>query len=50
MGMFYFLLRCPHCGHGMRYHTDTNILSDKRKRCVYCGKSFGAREHVVKKE
>ncbi|NQU79201.1 hypothetical protein HQ545_05540 [Candidatus Woesearchaeota archaeon] len=45
---FYFLLRCPGCGHNMKYHTITRILSDKRKSCVYCGRSFKVKEHVLK--
>ncbi|MBU2560886.1 MAG: hypothetical protein KKD17_01215 [Nanoarchaeota archaeon] len=48
MPKFYFLLKCPGCGHDMLYHTDSRILSDKRKSCVYCGRSFKAKEHVVK--
>ncbi|MFC1741233.1 hypothetical protein ACFL3V_01725 [Nanoarchaeota archaeon] len=47
MGKFYFKLKCPKCGHKMLYHTDTKILSDKRKSCVYCGKSFKVKEHIV---
>jgi transposase-like protein len=48
MQRFYFLLKCPKCGHGMKYHTDTKILSDKRKRCVYCGRNFKVKDHVLK--
>lgn len=42
-----FLLRCPHCKNTMKYHTDTTILADKRKQCVYCPKSFGVRQNLV---
>lgn len=48
MSRFYFLLRCPKCGHDMLYHTATNVLSDKRKSCVYCGRNFKAKDHIVK--
>ena len=48
MSAFYFLLRCPGCGHDMKYHTGTRVLAEKRKRCVYCGRSFRVRDHVVK--
>ena len=50
MTKFYFLLKCPKCGHSMRYHTTTRVLSDRRKSCVYCGKSFKVKEHVLKEE
>ncbi len=45
-----FLLKCPHCGNQMKYGTEDNELLDKRKACVYCGKSYKVREHIVKKE
>lgn len=48
MHSFFFVLRCPKCGHDMKYHTPTRILTDKRKRCVYCGSSFKVRENMVK--
>ncbi|MBW2971432.1 hypothetical protein KY359_00200 [Candidatus Woesearchaeota archaeon] len=48
MEKFYFLLRCPGCGHDMKYHTTTKVLSDRRKSCVYCGRSFKAKDHLVK--
>lgn len=50
MVKFYFLLRCPGCGHDMRYHTDTRVLPGKRKSCVYCGRSFTVKDHVVREE
>jgi len=44
-----FLLQCPNCKNKMKYQ-NTGLLSEKkRKRCVYCGKSFTARSRVVKK-
>lgn len=45
---YYFLVKCPGCGNNMKFHTDTKILADKRKRCVYCGKSFKVKEHILK--
>ena len=41
-----FLLRCPHCKNDMKYHTDA--LTDKRKKCVYCPKSFVVRPNVLR--
>lgn len=43
-----FLLRCPHCKNDMKYATNTQILADKRKKCVYCPKSFGVKDNVLK--
>ena len=48
MNHFYFLVRCPKCGHKMKYMTDSKILSGKSKRCVYCGRSFAVKDRVVK--
>ncbi|MFH1133254.1 MAG: hypothetical protein V1735_02090 [Nanoarchaeota archaeon] len=42
------LLRCPHCGHDQKYLTATMLLREKRRRCVYCGRSFGVADHIVK--
>ncbi|MEK6886995.1 MAG: hypothetical protein AABW88_04125 [Nanoarchaeota archaeon] len=42
-----FLLQCPKCKSRMKYATDTLLLQDKRKICVYCNKSFKAKEQVV---
>jgi len=43
-----YLLQCPECKNRMKYAT-AGILSDKRKTCVYCGKSFKTRDRVLKK-
>ncbi|MBW2967787.1 hypothetical protein KY362_04835 [Candidatus Woesearchaeota archaeon] len=48
MPKIYVLLNCPKCGHQMKYHTDTRILSGKRKRCVFCGKSISVKDNVLK--
>jgi len=42
-----FLLRCPKCHKDQKYHTYSNI-NNKRKTCVYCGKSFKVKEQIVK--
>jgi hypothetical protein len=34
----------------MRYHTDTLILADKRKSCVYCGKSYKVKDNILRRE
>jgi len=46
--MSIYLLQCPNCKNKMKYST-SGLLSDKRKRCVYCGHSFKARDRVVKR-
>jgi transposase-like protein len=45
-----FLLRCPKCKNNMKYNANSIYLADKRKRCVYCGKSFKVSENIIKKE
>lgn len=47
MPKFYFLINCRSCGHRMKYHTDTKILTGKRKRCVFCGRSISVKDNVV---
>lgn len=44
-----FLLKCPKCGNNMKYDSRGVILTKKRKRCVYCGRSFKAGDCIVKK-
>ncbi len=44
---FFFLVKCPSCGNKMKYHSTTKILSGKKKRCVYCGRSFSVKDHVL---
>ena len=44
-----FLLKCPKCGNDMKYQTSDNILSKKVKKCVYCGRSFTVKKHIVKR-
>ncbi|MBW3022973.1 hypothetical protein KY308_02630 [Candidatus Woesearchaeota archaeon] len=43
-----YILQCPKCKNQMKYAT-SGLLSDKRKKCVYCGNSFKAKERVLKK-
>ena len=48
-----FVLRCPHCGNTMKYApakgTRSTDIGDKnlKKRCVYCGRTFSVKEHIV---
>jgi Zn ribbon nucleic-acid-binding protein len=36
-----FVVKCPQCKHDMRYHAlKTGLVTEKRKRCVYCGHAF----------
>lgn len=36
-----FVVRCPQCKQTMRYQaTKTGPVSDKKKKCVYCGYTF----------
>ncbi|MBL7054219.1 hypothetical protein ISS05_00510 [Candidatus Woesearchaeota archaeon] len=44
-----FLLKCPNCKNKMKYQSKGMILTGKRKKCVYCGKSYNVREAIVKK-
>ncbi|MDO8480674.1 MAG: hypothetical protein Q7S65_02540 [Nanoarchaeota archaeon] len=41
------LVACNKCGKAQKYQAKTLILGEKRKQCVYCGKSFLLRESVV---
>lgn len=34
------LVRCTRCGHDMKYQPTPGSLSEKSKRCVYCGHTF----------
>ncbi|MBU0980708.1 MAG: hypothetical protein KJ709_07920 [Nanoarchaeota archaeon] len=42
-----FLLRCRHCGNTMKFQAATMMMKGKRKRCVYCGKSFEVSRAVI---
>ncbi len=48
-----YLVRCPHCAHDMKYQENLNSphkksnISSKVKRCVYCGKSFKVKDHII---
>ncbi len=44
-----FLLHCPKCGHDMKYMSASVDLSGKRKKCVYCGKSFGVKDNIKRR-
>ncbi len=44
-----FLLKCPKCGNKMKYQSKGIVLTGKRKRCVYCGKSYKIRDSIIKK-
>ncbi|MBN1275409.1 hypothetical protein JXA12_03895 [Candidatus Woesearchaeota archaeon] len=36
-----FVVRCPACKHTMRYQpVKEGMVSEKKKRCVYCGHTF----------
>jgi len=39
-------LRCPKCKNQMNYES-VGRITKKRKRCVYCGKSFKVSESTV---
>jgi predicted RNA-binding Zn-ribbon protein involved in translation (DUF1610 family) len=43
------LLKCPKCGHSMKYQNKGNILTGKKKQCVYCGHSFKVSGHIIEK-
>ncbi len=41
------VLKCPKCGNKMKYQTTDIYLTGKRKRCVYCGKSFKVKDNRI---
>ncbi|MBD3354669.1 hypothetical protein GF361_01635 [Candidatus Woesearchaeota archaeon] len=44
-----FLVKCPHCKQNMKYQKMKGYgLKDKRKRCVYCGRSFKIKGNILK--
>ncbi len=46
------LAQCPNCKNKMKAMPKAERLSDigsKRKRCVFCGKSFLLKKAIVKK-
>ena len=44
-----FLLQCPKCKNRMKYQSKDTYLSGKKKKCVYCGKSFAVNKSFIKK-
>ncbi|MFA6888977.1 MAG: hypothetical protein WC254_05785 [Candidatus Woesearchaeota archaeon] len=43
-----FLVQCPQCHNKMKFMPfKIDTLFGKKKRCVYCGKTFSIREHIV---
>ncbi len=49
-----FLLNCPGCGKSMRYKENLNTpqknsdISIKKKRCVFCGKTFSVKSNIIR--
>ena len=43
-----FVLRCPHCKNTMKYQPLRPNLTNKRKTCVYCGKSFAVKDKNIR--
>ncbi|MBI2658096.1 hypothetical protein HYX08_05380 [Candidatus Woesearchaeota archaeon] len=44
-----FLLQCPKCRNQMKYQNKDISLISKKKRCVYCGKSFSVNKAIMEK-
>jgi hypothetical protein len=42
------LVRCPTCHHDMKYQPNGGLISEKKKRCVYCGRTFGVHLDPIK--
>jgi len=40
-------LRCPNCKNTMKYQWDGKPVSQKKKRCVYCPKSYSVKGNIV---
>lgn len=34
------IVKCPKCKHNMKYSPKRGEISNKSKRCVYCGHTF----------
>lgn len=44
------MLKCPKCNNFMKYQSlDFKINKTKKKKCVYCGKSFIVYKNIIKK-
>jgi len=44
-----FVVRCPECKHTQRYQSaKTAPVSEKKKKCVYCGHTFKIHPSLVK--
>jgi len=43
-----FRLLCPNCKNYLNYQPLKAEISDKRKRCVYCGKNFTVKNQIIK--
>lgn len=39
-GDMLLLVRCNHCGNDQKTSPKGQVLTNKSKRCVYCGKTF----------
>ena len=46
--MLRFELKCPQCHHHMKYEARDSILTNKIKKCVYCGKNYRVKNNIVK--
>ena len=43
-----FLLKCSSCGNTMKYQPKGGSVIGKKKRCVYCGKTFTVHSNPLK--
>ena len=48
--MLTFLLECPKCKNRMKYQSGSIVLTEKKKRCVYCGHAYKVSRHIIKRE
>ena len=42
------LVKCPGCGNQQQTEVRRTLPGSKRKKCVYCNKSFDIRTHIIK--
>ena len=42
------IVKCPQCKHNQNYDPKAGSLSEKSKKCVYCGKSFKVHSDLKK--
>lgn len=42
------IVKCPKCKHNMNYMPKPGMITEKSKRCVYCGHTFKVHSNLEK--